>query len=187
MNRYVSAILLCVLVFTAVVSIPEGEVYACSCVGEDAKERLELFTVVFEGKVINKGETNEVQQGRFFREYTFEIYRAWKGIEEERITIFSHDEGSDSCGYEFTKNNTYLVFAYDGKDHEWETNFCSGNIPISKAKEELKQLGSGTEIYINDGAADARNYNRNVLISSVVIFILALGVLASRRVRKRKD
>ncbi|TNJ68113.1 hypothetical protein FE784_00150 [Paenibacillus hemerocallicola] len=185
MNRYVSAILLCVLVFTAVVSIPEGEVYACSCGGEDAKERLELFMVVFEGKVLNRGELKEFQQ-QLFREYTFEINRAWKGIEKERITIFTYGEAS-SCYFKFTENETYLVYAYPGKDHEWETNFCSGNIPISKAKEELKQLGSGTEIYINDGAADARNYSRNVLISSVVIFILALGVLASRRVRKRKD
>jgi hypothetical protein len=49
------------------------------------------------------------------------------------------------------------------------------------------QLGSVTEIYINDGVTDARKYNRDVLMCSVIIFILALSVLVSRRGGKRND
>ncbi|WP_019636516.1 hypothetical protein [Paenibacillus fonticola] len=192
MKRLVSVTLLLLILVTGLVSFPVKKVFACSCVGGDAKEKLERSAVVFVGKVIKKGGTQNSQYGRL-REYTFDVDRAWKGINDKdsRITIYSYDGGSESCGFQFDKNQTYLVYSYLAEDNSLQTNLCSGNIPISQAGDELKQLGTGTILSKNnvEETNHETNHDQNlsliIILSIGVSIIIALVVLFIWRSKKR--
>lgn len=186
MKRFILIILLFSIVVTGLILFSKSKVYACSCAGGDAKEKLERSTVVFVGKVIDKGGTKKFQHGRL-REYTFEVDKAWKGDDEKHVTIYSYDGSSASCGYDFVTNQTYLVYSYQGNDNLIQTNLCSGNIPISQANEEIKQLGIGTVINKNIDKVSIydRDFSLNLILFSGSILIIVLTMLFIWRIKKR--
>jgi hypothetical protein len=186
MKRFVSVLLLLSIVTAGLIAFPNSKVYACSCVSGDAKEKLERSKVVFIGKVKDKGGTKKFQHGRL-REYTFEVDRAWKGVNDKQITIYSYDGSSASCGFEFIKNQTYLVYSYQGSDNLIETNLCSGNLLLSQADDELKQLGTGTiiEQNLDTVTIKERNSFNLILFSGATLFIVIVVLLIWRNKRRR--
>jgi hypothetical protein len=117
--------------------------YACSCVGGDALVKLNRSNAVFTGKVIEVGGTSKFDFGRL-REYTFQVDQAWKGVTTNTVTIYSYDGSSASCGFSFTKGETYLVYTNEAQDGRLQTNLCNGNVMLSQAGEDLNLLGPAT-------------------------------------------
>lgn len=187
MRRFITVTILLFIVITVSVSFPGKKVFACSCVSGDAKEKLERSTAVFVGKVIDKGRTKKSNNGPI-RKYTFAVDKTWKGVKDRHITIYSYDGDSASCGFEFDRGQTYLVFSYQDKDNSLQTNLCSGNIPIAQAGEELKQLGTGKIIRTNEMVDDESHQDRisiNILLSSGIILIIVISTLFILRKMKR--
>lgn len=186
MKRILTAMIIILIIATGVVSFPGKKVFACSCVGGDAKEKLERSVAVFVGKVIDKGGTKKFQHGQL-REYTFDVDRAWKGVNSSQMTIYSYDGSEASCGFEFEKGQSYLVYSYQDKDNTLQTNLCSGNILVSKATGDIEQLGSGTKISKDDDKE--QNHDRKFLFNNFllggVILIVGLAFLIIWKYKKR--
>jgi hypothetical protein len=186
LKRIILVMLSILFVVTGLISFPGTRAYACSCVGGGAKEKLERSTVVFEGKVIKKGNTRQSQFGEL-REYTFDVGRAWKGVQSRNMTIYSYDGSEASCGFQFDKGQSYLVYSYLDKDNSLQTNFCSGNIPISQAGDEINQLGLGTTY--NKNADIETNSNQGssyiVVVSVGIILMIIITILSIWRIKKR--
>ncbi|NUU77600.1 hypothetical protein [Paenibacillus xylanilyticus] len=129
---------------------PGEKAYACSCAYIEIPKRLEGATTAFTGKVVKRGVTPIFSQNGF-REYTFEVDKAWKGVHAKKMRIMVDDSGSSSCGVQFEHNQSYLIFAYQKeKDGRLHTDLCSGNLTLSEAGETLKLLGPGKSVTEDD-------------------------------------
>ncbi|MBT2282067.1 hypothetical protein J7E78_00635 [Paenibacillus polymyxa] len=176
--RLVMFMSILLLVTSGLALFPGERVYACSCVESDAQKRLETYTTVFTGEVVKKGESQQTKHDGLLREYTFDVDTAWKGVNAKKMKIIGSDGGSESCGIQFEKNQFYLIFAsLDERDNRLHTNLCSGNVPVEQAGDDLKLLGAGKVVSIEDFGEtnDGRSGSFYLILYGTVIL---LGVLA---------
>jgi hypothetical protein len=145
----IAALILFLLVFCSV-----GR--PCSCVSlgygmaEEVKSHLNSAGVVFEGKA-----------GEYFNKpgadratIHFTVLKVWKGEvtpEFELSTDILLSDGRpmsmDSCEYTFTKDKTYIIFAFKTKKG-WMTSDCTGTTEVRDREwdqEVLKALGPWKE------------------------------------------
>jgi hypothetical protein len=113
-----------------------SSVYACICGKASTCERFNFHKTIFIGKAV----TVEKAQDRAFKtEMTvFEIREMFSGEEAKSIRV--RNKSGFSCDVEFTTGETYLVFASGDKHEGFGTGFCSGNLPLQFAKEEISEL-----------------------------------------------
>lgn len=150
-RRLVMCMLVLLLVMSGLALFPGEKVYACSCVESDVQERLKTYAAVFTGEVVNKGRSQQSKHDGLLREYTFDVDTAWKGVNAKKMKILASDGGSESCGIQFEKNQSYLIYAYQYEvDHKLHTNLCSRNVPIEQAGDDLKLLGAGKVVSKED-------------------------------------
>jgi hypothetical protein len=174
LKRIIVVIISVLIMITGLTASPDNRAYACSCMGGSANASLEGSTLVFEGKVIKVGDRKPEFGG--LREYTFKVYRSWKGDQSKNITVYSYDGGEASCGFHFDKNKTYLVFAMNNA-----TNLCSGNLLISQAEDQLTQLGAGTLVSERDVLESSSIYTLVVLAGVIIIAITSIGIRIYRK------
>ncbi|NMI06453.1 hypothetical protein HF638_20940 [Paenibacillus sp. SZ31] len=185
-------LLMCMMVLLLVTSglalFPGEKVYACSCVESDVQERLKTQTTVFTGEVVNKGHSQQSKNDGMLREYTFDVDTAWKGVSAKKMKIIGSDGGSESCGIQFEKNQSYLIFAYQNVlDHKLHTNLCSGNVPIEQAGDDLKLLGAGKVVNKEDFGEtnNGRSEYYLLILYGGVILLAALAIVWIWKRKKR--
>jgi len=182
--------LILLLVTSGLALFPGEKVYACSCVESDVQKRLETYTTVFTGEVVKKGESQQSKHDGLLREYTFDVDTAWKGVHAKKMKILASDGGSESCGVEFEKNQSYLIFAYQYEvDQKLHTNLCSRNVPIEQAGDDLKLLGAGKVVSkedfgeTNDGGGQSGPFY--LILYGAVIVLAALAIVWIWKRKKR--
>ncbi|CAM3954721.1 hypothetical protein COLU111180_16390 [Cohnella lubricantis] len=191
MKRTSLIMLMLLVVLSGIVSLPNGKASACSCVGGDAKERLERASAVFVGQVVDRGGRESFEHGDL-REYTFRVEQAWKGVSGSPMTVYSYDNGEAACGYTFKEGETYLVFSYSNEEgDQLQTNLCSGNVPISEAGADLELLGAGIAIDHDTSApiyGDSKSSSSSLTLmggAALILVILALIVWRRRSTHRR--
>ncbi|QOS80654.1 hypothetical protein JNUCC31_07080 [Paenibacillus sp. JNUCC31] len=187
MKRLVLITLVLLVISTGFTGFWEEKAYACSCVDSNAQEKLKTYTSVFTGKVVKRGGTQIFSPDRL-RAYTFEVDAAWKGVSSKRMTVMGNDAGSDSCGIQLDKNQSYLIFAYqEEKGNGLHTNLCSGNLPVEKADDALKLLGAGKVVSQNDfgETIHGRSWSLNLMIYGglTLLLVLVIGWIWRRKRR----
>ncbi len=136
---------------------------ACSCAPpQSASQELKRATAVFAGKVFEikrqEREKGKKHPGDQFREVEvrFDVSRVWKGIDKDTAVVFTSSH-SASCGYRFSKDKTYIVYAYANKDGKLETGICSRTKPLDEAEDEIRELDQETaEAFCFTGDFDLR-------------------------------
>lgn len=187
-QRLVMCMLILLLVTSGLALFPGEKVYACSCVESDVQERLKTYAAVFTGEVVNKGDSQQSKHDGLLREYTFDVDTAWKGVNAKKMKILTSDGGSDSCGIQFKKNQSYLIYAYQYKvDHKLHTNLCSRNVPIEQAGDDLKLLGAGKVVSKEDfgETTDGRSEYFQLILYGGVILLAALAIVWIWKRKKR--
>jgi hypothetical protein len=120
--------------------------FACTCLPyENPAKELEQSAAVFSGKVLDVRRSPK-GAGLFTRvEAVFEVERAWKGVGERTISVFTSSQSS-ACGYGFKKGEAYLV--YGSKDGEGRliTSICSRTRRLKDAGDDVKELGEGRAV-----------------------------------------
>ena len=74
-------------------------------------------------------------------EVIFEVKKAWKGVNEKTISIFTSSQ-SAACGYGFKTGHTYLVYAHGNDEGRLATSICSRTRRLKDAREDLEELGA---------------------------------------------
>lgn len=115
--------------------------HACTCASSGSPaEALERADAVFAGKVTSikfKGTSPYRLSSVHPVEVEFRVSQVWKGPLQETLTV--ETENSEiSCGYEFEKGQTYIVYATDGY-----TGLCSRTAPAWRSFADLMALGPG--------------------------------------------
>lgn len=123
---------------------------ACSCAPpQNPSAELKRASAVFAGKVIEikrqRPERGQKHPGDLFREVgvLFEVGKVWKGIDTDTVVVFTSAH-SASCGYRFSIDKSYLIYAYANDDGKLETGICSRTKPLDSAKDETKELDQET-------------------------------------------
>jgi hypothetical protein len=191
MKQWVSSSLTIVLLFAVLLAglnLGAQSAYACSCVGGDAKEKLERSSVVFAGKVTEIGSrTISGEVGRLLP-YTFEVDRAWKGVTTKSISILGYDGESASCGISFQMNEAYLIYSSQDEEGKLTTSLCNGNVLLSDADEDLKLLGPAVverDQLVDPPVSDTGAGAQNVWIYSVISVVI-LGIVLYFYLQGRK-
>ena len=123
--------------------------HACSCGrAESAKAHIDGSDVIFEGSVIKVKRPGFLWWGRQHPDNVktkFKIQRPVKGIDGDNIWV-SHGTSGASCGVNFEKGKTHLVFAGRAEDGKVSTHLCSAYIffPVEDYEAEFAKLNQNT-------------------------------------------
>ncbi len=120
---------------------------------------------------------------------TFDVKRAWKAVREESAVVYGY--GDDvSCGIEFEKGESYLVYAYRSNGNEdgpLETSFCDPTKPLEYADGDLWVLGP-TSAPMPDTGGSGLSPAAGAAAIVVVFALLALAAgIVARRGRGREE
>ncbi|MEK3824859.1 hypothetical protein [Paenibacillus sp. FSL K6-1558] len=188
--RRVGPAVLVLLFFVANVMVCPGErAYACSCVESSVKEKLETYSAVFTGKVVEIG-GDSIFSSREYKKYTLDVDTTWKGVDAKKTTILINNMGEGACGITLAKDQSYLIFAnQDDKDGKLYSSLCSGNLQIEQAGEAINMLGKGTPVSSDDFTDSSSGYSNPWMISlyaggAVVILALVGGSLWRKKQRR---
>lgn len=159
--------------------------HACTCgpSGSPA-EALERADAVFAGKVTSitfKGTSPYRLSSADPVEVEFRVSRVWKGPRRETRTVETENSGI-SCGYQFKKGQTYIVYATDGY-----TGMCSRTAPAWRAFADLMALGPGRQSEAAPGnetsgggacaaAADTDDKPMDIAALALLAGVAALGM-----------
>ncbi|MEG0258398.1 MAG: hypothetical protein RR595_03345 [Lysinibacillus sp.] len=171
--------------------------YACSCVEPNTAEAFERSSAVFSGEVVeivDKNKNKSQQSSADSIAVIFEVKESWKGPNWTKITV-NTERSSASCGYEFSLNTEYLVYAREA-DGALNVSLCSKTTPLLAAGKDISELGNGEQPIeqLSNDSIDMKDENHIPLESSVnnnkiYITLLIFGLFLvvayiSRRIRK---
>lgn len=159
--------------------------FACSCVPPESPEKeLVRSTAVFSGKVIDIQDRSANFPAKSDADpllVRFEVDKTWKGVTQSQVLVSTAGEYT-SCGFEFTENNEYLVYAME-VDGELNVTLCSRTSLLSSATEDIKVLSTGEEptesVDLATKAEDTLgetefNSGLKLLIFGAVILVIAI-------------
>ncbi len=140
-----------VLLFGAAVLfvlLTSGRVLACSCGGGGQPcQEFGAAAAVFVGTVtdVRTQEAKSVEEAR--REpgwmpvvFKFAVVQPFSGVSGAEVEVSTGSGGGD-CGYEFKRGETYLVYAYGGREGKpLATGICTRTRPVSEATEDFEFL-----------------------------------------------
>lgn len=128
------------------VLLSSGRALACSCIGPAPPcQALGGSAAVFVGTVIEVRERQAKQGGNDEIDWTprlfkFTVVQPFSGVAGTEVEVATGQGGGD-CGYEFKKGETYLVYAYGGRDGKTlATGICTRTRPVAEATEDLEFL-----------------------------------------------
>lgn len=170
-----------------------GGAHACSCMGGwSTEEEFRRSTAVFSGEVVEveelpTGEWDLTDPGMLpLGPVTFDVNAAWKGVEGNSVVVSGQGPGA-SCGLDFERGETYLVFAGGSGRHgdgPLQTGLCSAT---RQASEETARnmFGPPTDTLPETGGVPFEGTGwgtgPNLAVATVVLASLAAGALLASR------
>src|SRR5690606_36426110 len=137
----------------------------------------------------------KIQSSADLIEVKFEVDQSWKGSNQSELIVYT-ERDSASCGFEFSLNKEYVVYAKE-EDGKLRASICSRTAPVASAKEDLtelgqgekpvKQLSSNTENVKKSEKAAAQDSGNQVYIIFTALGIgLAVGMIVGFIMKGRK-
>ena len=174
--------------------------HACSCAASRSNEEAFRWSdAVFSGEVVDIGELPPEPPGTttmtmpFLNPVTFDVKEAWKGVALDSVVV--HGQGtSASCGLDFERGETYLVFAgriSEDEDTALQTDYC-GNTFAASEETARNILGPPPARSLPEtGGVPPDSMKRDVRPSyaapaAMLTLALAGALLVERTVRKRR-
>jgi hypothetical protein len=117
---------------------------ACKCMMPPPEAAREHAAAVFEGQVtdiVDEPGANGSSMGK--KLVTLSLVRTWKGVEKEEVVKVRTSDSSASCGIDFEKGKSFLVYASQGESGGLEAGACGRTRPMADAAEDLAALGGG--------------------------------------------
>jgi hypothetical protein len=194
----VKYVLFLIITFSILLNFSPNTSYACSCVAPGPVEReLKESDAVFSGKVVNIVDENKSKLIKSSADpiaVTFEVEESWKGKIQKQVTVYTA-YSSASCGFDFTLNQKYLVYAYE-HDGTLKVFLCSRTAQLLSATDDItelrkiekssKPLSSDTDERKSKNQIPSENSKNNTPIYTISI-IMGLALVAlyiTRRFKK---
>ncbi|MBI5029332.1 MAG: ABC transporter permease subunit [Chloroflexi bacterium] len=134
-------LMLALVLVTSLLAVRVPRALACSCVSPGSPQQaLDQSTAVFVGKVTERKIVDSLDSQDAVQ-FDFQVSTVWKGPVQKDLSAMT-SFGSASCGYEFQVGEKYLVYA-GGSENRLHVSLCSRTMPISKATNDLAELGNG--------------------------------------------
>ena len=129
---------------TLILAFP-GRADACSCLAYPADDTKAAEMAYPKADAVFSGQVQAIKSGlpglTRFKQVTFEVHRAWKGVDDDLDVVVRTAADSAACGFPFRKGETYLVFAFrGGKDDQLSTNICTLSRAASRAEGLIEEL-----------------------------------------------
>ncbi|MBA2618421.1 MAG: hypothetical protein H0U91_09680 [Rubrobacter sp.] len=163
-----------------------GKVYACSCAEtRDVEESFEKSAAIFSGRVVKaEGAAPVPPDGDdpFLGPVTFEVEEAWKGASEGSVVVYGQGP-EPSCGIDFERGETYLVYAYRS-DGYLGTDYCGRTKPLSFAGSDVGELNAARGSLPETGGPRVPSSLQAKIAAGAVVSVLAAAALVSRRPRR---
>jgi hypothetical protein len=180
--------LLCVTLAIGIVAMmlaSPAPATACDFPDPPAPETaLDEANAVFSGELVSIESAANDPSGQYVSA-TFEVERAWKGIDASPVSVETHGDAA-TCGFPFEKGRSYLVYAQsDGSP--LTTSQYQPTKPLENAGDDLDVLGDGVlvEAQADEGNDPAdEGFNPGVVI--LLIVILSIIVATVMLVRQSK-
>jgi hypothetical protein len=133
---------LCVITFALLCCV---ECFACTCPRENLPGTEAPLPDINKVEAVFSGEVTDIRMaGRKWLSITIKVEQSWRGEIPEAVTIFT---SRNTCGYVFTKGESYLVYANTyPSGNGFTTDTCKGNKKLIDAKRNLEALGVGKTI-----------------------------------------
>ncbi len=124
---------------------------ACICGKSATCERFNNSAAIFVGEAVEVIQENS--DGWKKESTVFHVKERFLGPATKEIRV--QNKSGLSCGVEFQKGETYLIFAGGSEADGFGTGFCNGNLHIAFAEKELEQLRT---IVSSSGSSSVRGY-----------------------------
>ncbi len=182
------SVLLALLVSLALVAVDARPAFACSCAGGESTEEAFLrATAVFSGGVVEIGDLPTEQWDPtgpdlpLLAPVNFHVKGAWKSVGEGPVVV--HGQGpAPSCGLDFERGETYLVFAGSsgsGEDGPLQTGLCSAT-RLTSLKTARNMLGPPTATLPPTGGVSPEDLGRELgptlVAATAILASLVAGV-----------
>lgn len=165
--------------------------HACSCVSDplELEKQIESSDAVFAGEATGIKENDLAPGvGPPLGRVVFDVTKSWKGVPEGPVVAYGQGPGA-SCGLDFDRSKSYLVYAYhtgDGPDDHLETGLCTATKPLSEARDDLRLLGPPADALPDTGGSAASLLDRDTLsIAAAILALLTLAGVLMVRLRSR--
>ncbi len=157
MRKYVAVLIILFLVAPLLIPRP---VYACSFrlpfPAPNTIEAKDQADVVFLGKVIHIEaipQPEDTMNWKFLNQVqvTFDVKKSWKGLSKQSIVVQTGHGGGD-CGYDFSVDAEYLVWAYREDDDRLTTSIMSRTSSAANSQLTIFELDLGVPLFVIIGA-----------------------------------
>ncbi|WP_404450677.1 hypothetical protein LG329_09935 [Virgibacillus necropolis] len=186
--RRTAYLMLMVLAVTTIITYVPSKSFACSCAepGTVTEVLNRDGATVFSGRVVKKVDQSKLDMLQSSADpisVLFQVDKTWKGVNQSQV-IVKTARSSASCGYEFTLNERYLVYASE-RDGELNVNLCSRTQSITDAQADLEVLGMGKDptekVHLED---QMTGMSMMVIVTWAVLGIVGVsGIILIRRLR----
>ena len=157
--------------------------HACSCFETGTvSEELARSAAVFSGEVVDmldKNKGNLTQSSGDPIAVLFEVEESWKGINQTQVIVYTARD-STSCGYEFSLNNKYLVYAHESNG-ELKADICTRTTLLSSAEQDIAELGFGEiptkQVSLVLDAHEDKDEEQKSTTNFIYISLLIVGLL----------
>ena len=127
------------LLFAVILILRVEPADACSCLPSGPPcEAYWQTSAIFRGRVeaidSEPGSGQNLFAAKLVR---FTVLERFVGVDDSQLTIRTAS-GGGSCGYRFTLNREYIVYANRGKDGRLMTSICSRTAPVERAAADLE-------------------------------------------------
>ncbi len=188
------SILLALLLGFSLVAVDARPAFACSCAERRSTEEAHRSSdAVFSGEVVEIGKLPMEQEGPtdpglpLLAPVTFDAKESWKGVAEDPAVVHGQGPGP-SCGLDFERGETYLVFAGragEGENSPLQTDLCGNTFPASE-ETARNILGPPPETLPETGgvplAGPGWGMGPKLAAAAVALASLAAGALLASRV-----
>ncbi|WP_282942036.1 hypothetical protein [Paenibacillus sp. RC67] len=148
MKKIVPFLLLITILFFSAATLRPTSCYACSCAfPKTPDEAFDRSHTVFTGKVLDVKQKYASSENygagtiAYRNLVLFEVMDSYKGVAQTQI-IIDAGFGEDSCGYDYTLGEAYLVYASNVGTNtlELKTGYCSGTKELAIDDNDIQQL-----------------------------------------------
>ena len=116
---------------------------ACSCYPTPPPlEAIKGASAVFLAEIKEIADSESIGAGGLNKKVTCEVKKIWKGVGKKTIEI-STEANTASCGFEFSKGQTYLIYANGPDQDHLSVSLCSRTHVFMPVNDDNDLFGEG--------------------------------------------